>query len=104
METTNVRRQIAYEGFNNERWLMTIGFDNKVTVTCNGETRIYQIPESINITKIEHDTEYVYLYVESGKFYQFKFEIDNFLVGDIYRTSTGEFLDTFAHHVFGEEL
>ena len=101
METTNTRRQIAYEGFNNERWLMTIGFDNEVTVTCNGETRVYSIPEPI--TKIEHETEYVYLYVEGGKFYQFKFEVEDFLVGDIF-TNEGDHIKEFASHVFGEDV
>ena len=101
METTNTRRQIAYEGFNQQRWLMTIGFNNIITVTCNGETRKYRIEEPV--TKIEHDTEYVYLYVEGKKFYQFKFEVDNFLVGDIF-TNEGEHLNTFASHVFGEEV
>lgn len=100
METTNTRRQVAYEGFNKERWLMTIGFDNKVSITCNGETREYSIPEPI--TNIEHDTEYVFLYVEGGNFYQFKFEVENFLVGDLFNKD-GEHLNDFASHVFGED-
>lgn len=101
MKTTNVRREISYEGFNQERWLMGIGFDNKVIVTCNGETRIYQIPESINIIRIEHDTEYVFLYTENRNFYQFKFEVDKFLVADIF-TNEGEHIECFANHVYGE--
>jgi len=100
MKTTNTRRQIAYEGFNQERWLMTIGFDNVITVTCNGETRTYTIPEKI--VKVEHNTEYVYLYVEGNIFYQFKFEEEYFLVGDIF-TNKGEHLDSFASFVFGED-
>ena len=62
---------------------------------------MYRIEEPV--MKIEHDTEYVRLYVEGNKFYQFKFEVDNFLVGDIF-TNEGEHLDSFAAHVFGEEL
>ena len=100
-KTTNTRRSIAYEGFNNERWLMSISFDNVITVTCNGEKGTYNIPEKI--IKIEHDTEYVFIYVEGKKYYQFKFEIDYFLVGDIF-TTDGEHLDTFASHVFGEDV
>lgn len=99
METTEIRRQIAYEGFNQERWLMTIGFDNVINVVCNAESRSYEIPE--RIIKIEHDTEYVYLYVEGNMFYQFKFEFEKFLVGDVF-TNDGEFLNSFAQHVFGE--
>lgn len=96
----SVRREIAYEGFNRERWLMSIDSENVVTVTCYGETRTYKIPE--RITKIEHDTEYVFIYVEGNKFYQFKFEEGNFLVGDIF-TVEGEHIDSFASHVFGED-
>lgn len=101
MKTTNTRRQIAYEGFDKERWLMTVGFDNEVVITCNGETRTYTIPEKI--VKIQHDTEYVFLYVEGKKFYQFKFEENNFLVGDIF-TNDGEHLDSFSCYVFGEDI
>ena len=98
METTNIRREISYEGFDNDKWLMTIGFDNEMTVTCNGDYWSYSIPEPI--TKIEHDTEYVFLYVEGGKFYQFKFEVERFLVGDIF-TNDGEHIDSYACHAFG---
>ena len=100
MKTTNIRQQITYEGFNNERWIITIGFDNEVIVISNGERRTYTIPDKI--LKIQHDTEYVLLYVEGYKFYQFKFEINNFLVGDIFKNN-GEHLDSFASHVFGED-
>lgn len=99
MKTTNTRQQIAYERQNQERWLMNIGFDNVVKVISNGELRNYTIPEKI--LKIEHDTEYVRLYVEGGKLYQFKFEVDYFLVADIF-TNDGEHLDSFACYVFGE--
>jgi hypothetical protein len=99
METTNIRREISYEGFENDQWIMSIDFDGNVHITCNDDTRIYKIVEPI--TKIEHDTEYVFLYVEGGKFYQFKFEVESFLVGDIF-TNDGEHINSFASHVFGE--
>ena len=94
-------REIKYTGFNNEKWLMSIDFNGNIQVTCNDETRTYKINEPIN--KIEHDTEYVYIYVNDTqrKFYQFKFEIDSFFVGDIF-DKNDEHLDTFASHVFGE--
>ena len=101
MKTTNVRKQIAYEGFNQERWIMSIGFDNTIMVISNGEKREYLIIEPI--IKIVHETEYVFIYVEDDKFYQFKFEVDNFLVADIF-TNDGEHLDSFASHVFGENI
>ena len=94
-----MRRTISYEGFNNERWLLSVDFDNNVTVTCNGETRIYEIPKKI--LKIENNSDYVFVYVEGKEMYQFKFEINNFLVGDIF-TIEGEHIDSFASHVFGE--
>ena len=95
------RKQIAYEGFN--RWLMTIDSDNKVIVTCNGETRTYDIPEDVK--DVVEDDNYVFIYVDDDeiKFYQFKFEDGNFLVGDTF-DKEDEFLDSFACHVFGEEL
>jgi phosphomevalonate kinase len=91
-------REIKYSGFNNEEWLMTIDFDGIINVTNSNETREYKIDE--NITKIEHNTEYVFVYVEGGNFYQFKFEVDNFFVGDIF-DENGEHIDTFANYVFG---
>jgi hypothetical protein len=102
METTNIRRSIAYEGFDNDRWVMSIDFAGNVQVICNGEGREYKIHEPI--TKIEHDTEYVYLYVQDPEkqFYQFKFEVEAFLVADIFNKDD-EHLDTFASHVFGED-
>jgi len=99
METTNVRREIEYKGFDGT-WRMSITFDGEVTVTKDDESRMYSIPEPI--TRIEHDTEYVFLYVESKKFYQFKFEVDEFLVGDIFQED-GEHIDSFASHVFNED-
>lgn len=94
-----IRKQITYKGPNNQRWLMTISYDNEVTVFCDGEKRVYDIPKPI--TNIKQSDEYVYLHVEGNMIYQFKFEVDNFLVGDIY-TNDGEHLDSFASHVFGE--
>jgi hypothetical protein len=85
------------------RWLLSISREEQnVQVFCDGESRTYDIPEKIIDFKVED--EYCYLYVKNGLTYQFKFELDKFLVGDIYRTSTGEFMDTFAHHVFGEDV
>jgi len=102
METTNIRRSIAYEGFNNDRWVMSIDFEGNVHIICNGDGRQYKITEPI--TKIEHDTEYVFLYVDDPriKFYQFKFEVEAFFVGDTF-DKDDEHLDTFASHVFGED-
>ena len=103
METTNIRREISYKGFENDQWRMSIDFDGNVHITCNGDTRIYKVVEPI--TKIEHDTEYVFLYVADPriKFYQFKFEVEAFFVGDTF-DKDDEHIDCFASHVFGEEV
>jgi len=93
-------KHITFEN-NTDKWIMSIHPDGEVCVTCNGETRYYDIHTPIK--KIVHEGEYVHVDVEGGKTYQFKFEADRFLVGDIYRTSTGEMMDTFACHVFGED-
>jgi len=71
-----------------------------VEVFCDGESRTYIIPEMI--VKTEKKLEYVFIYTENNKQYQFKFEEDKFLVGDIFDMN-GEHLDTFASHVFGED-
>ena len=85
-----------------DKWIMSVYPDGEVCVTCNGETRYYDVDTPI--LDVRHEDEYVHVDVEGGKTYQFKFEADSFLVGDIYRTSTGEMQDTFACHVFGENL
>jgi hypothetical protein len=72
----------------------------EVDVFCCYEQRGYQIPD--RITKVEQEQEYIFIYVENGDYYQFKFEEGNFLVGDLFNNQ-GEFLECFASHVFGEE-
>ena len=91
--------QIAYSG-NGMRWLMTVHPDGKITTVCNGENRTYKIDDPIK--EVARDNEYVFVYIEGGNYYQFKFEENNFLVGDIY-DKDGEFVDTYACHVFGED-
>jgi hypothetical protein len=83
----------------NVRWLMSIDGQN-VQIFCDGESRTYNIPEKI--LKTRRNYEYVYIYVEGKKVYQFKFEDDKLIVGDIFDLE-GEHLDTFASQVFGED-
>jgi len=97
--SNNERRTIEYKGFDG-LWRMDIDFDHKILITKGGEAREYQIPKPI--TKIEHDTEYVFLYVEGGEFYQLKFEVENAFIGDLFNKD-GEHIDTFACHKFGED-
>ena len=96
METTNIRRVINYEGFNNERWIMSISFDNQITVTCNGESRVYKLNDIIHI---EHDTEYVTLTHPNKTFTQIKFEAGNFLVIDLFDEDS-EHIESIGSYVF----
>jgi hypothetical protein len=80
-------------------WEVVVNSNGEVVVTKCRESREYTIPEEIK--SIEATGEYIYVNVE-GKFYQFKLEMDNFLVGDIFDTD-GELIEEYACHVFGEE-
>ncbi len=73
-----------------------------LSVSKDGEEATYIIKEANN--GIEHNKGDEYFYIRTthnGFYYQFKFEGDDFLVGDIF-ADNGEFLDTFACFVFGE--
>ena len=82
------------------RWLLALD-DQNVQVFCDGESRMYTIPEPVTAFQVED--EYVFIYVEGGNYYQFKFECDKFLVGDVF-DKEGNHLNDFACHVFGEDL
>jgi len=84
---------------NGVRWLLS-QYEQTVRIFCDGESRVYDIPEKVVDFKCEN--EYVYIHVEGGNFYQFKFEVSKFLVGDIF-DKDNEFVDSFASHVFGED-
>ena len=95
MESTNIRSEIAYQG-----WDMDVTYDHKIIVRGNGEQREYTAPQPIK--KVEQDHEYVHLTFEDNGFLQFKFEEGHFLVGDLFDVE-GEHKGEFASHVFGEE-
>jgi len=97
-ETTNVRREIEYNGFDG-LWQMDVTYDHKIIVTKENESREYQLPP---ITKIEHSTEYVFLTLENNNSIQVKFEIDSFLVIDEF-DQEGELVKEIGSHVFGED-
>ena len=80
------------------RWLLSLDGQD-VQIFCNGESRTYTIPEPVIDFKVE--AEYVYIYVE-GKFYQFKFEVDKFLVVDIFHDNDDD-VESFGCYVFGED-
>ena len=99
MVTTNIRRVITYEGFNYERWVLSVLFDNSIAVVCNGERRVYKLDD---IVHIEHHIEYVTLTHPDNTFTQVKFEIDNFLVIDLFNKDS-EHIESIGCHVFGED-
>ena len=97
--------------FEYEDWKMVVNsLDNTIAVSKKGfdETRFYDIPEGIEgVAQTREFPEYVRVDTpdESAKYYVFKFENDDFFVGDIWLEGDEE--DThheeFAMHVFGEE-
>jgi len=91
-------KEISYQD-----WKMIVQEDGTVIVTKDDETRTYDIPEDVR--DVVEEDNYVFIYVDDVeiKFYQFKFEVDDFLVGDTF-DQDDEFLNTFACHVFGEEV
>lgn len=99
LEYKGIRREIIYKGFDGD-WKLVIDFNNQLTVTYNGQNRIYDL--EYNISKIKNELDYVYLEIEGGGFYQFKFEIGSFFVGDLF-DKDGTHMDSVACHVFDEE-
>lgn len=93
-ETTSVRREFDYAG-----WKATLSFDDELTVTKVGETRVYDLPR---VTKIEHNLEYIFLTHDGGVFTQVKFEEGDFLVIDRF-DKDGDHIDSVGSHVFGED-
>jgi len=97
-ETTNVRREIEYDGFDG-LWKMEVMYDHKIVVTKDDESREYQLPP---ITDIEHDSDYVFLTLENHNSVQVKFEIGSFLVIDEF-DDDGDLVKEIGSHVFGED-
>jgi hypothetical protein len=92
----SIRREIEYTGFDGV-WKMLITNDNNIIVIKDDECREYSLPSTP--TSIEHDCEYVTLTFEDGSFYQCKFEVNSFFVGDKF-DSDEEHVESFANHEF----
>lgn len=92
-----ITKQIEYKGFDG-LWKLDINYDT-IVIKKNGQHRIYPLND---ITKVEHDNEYVFLSKYGGGFYQLKFEHDNFLVIDEF-DEDGDHVDSIGSHVFEEE-
>ena len=91
-------KQINYDN-HGERWQMSVTPEGTVEVYCNGERRYYDLGMSVNL--VLHEEQYVYVYTDLNVF-QFKFEDNYFLVGDVLDHDF-EFLDEYAMYVFGED-
>ena len=68
----------------------------------NGDNpmRTYELHDTP--VRFEHMGEYIFLYMDDETFYQFKFEFEDFFVGD-YFDADGELIEEFAMWVFGVE-
>ena len=91
--------------FTHEGWQMIVHEDGTIKVTKDTETREYKISEPMSRIEQEKDyPEYVRIDVQDDEigYYLFKFEFDNFFVGDKW-TEDNVHLGEYAMHVFGEE-
>jgi hypothetical protein len=97
-------------------WVMDVYQDGTVQVKRCGEVREYNLPKIVEVKRgVEcldkelidesmraYMESYVVITAVDGLTYQFKFEEENFLVGDIIDLDD-EHVGEFAMHVFGEE-
>jgi hypothetical protein len=97
-------------------WVMDVYEDGTVQVKRCREVREYNLPQVTKVIHgasddlkatmdedhIEYMKNYVFMHTVDGMIYQFKFEEENFLVGDII-DENDEVVDEFAMHVFGED-
>ena len=91
--------------FKYNNWQMIVHEDGTIEVTILGEVREYKISEPMSRIEQEKDyPQYVRIDVQDDKigYYLFKFEDNDFFVGDIW-TEDNEHIEEFAMHVFGEE-
>jgi hypothetical protein len=74
-----------------------------LTITKGKESREYDIKEKIvSVDYVEGD-EYFYIRTFGRTYYAFKFEVDNFFVGDKFYNLNDEFAEGYASFQFGEE-
>jgi len=81
-------------------WKLSLNSNRLITITNLGESREYDVAE---IVEVKQEDEYVFLQHGDNAFTQIKFEVDNFLVIDLF-DKNGELLREIGSHVFGEEL
>lgn len=87
---------------NHNGWtVLLIGTD--LIIYKNEEQRTYKIKEDNNGLEYKEGEEYFYIRTKKGFYYQFKFEENNFFVGDKFRDDD-EYLETISMYTFGEEV
>lgn len=85
---------------NHNGWtVLFLGKD--LIVYKNGEQRTYKIKEKNGGLEHKEGEDYFYIRTEKGFYYQFKFEENNFLVGDKFKDNN-EHIGEYASHVFEE--
>lgn len=89
-------RKIEHDG-----WLLEITTPTTIVVTKLGESREYNVATIVEANHDEDMEEYVYLTHPDNAFTQVKFEVDNFLVIDLFDVN-GNHLTSIGSHVFGE--
>lgn len=89
-------RKIEHDG-----WQLEITSPTTIVVTKLGESREYNVATIVEVNQDEDMEEYVYLTHPDNAFTQVKFEVDNFLVIDLFNV-VGEHLMGIGSHVFGE--
>ena len=93
------------QGLTYNQWTMIINTDNNTVEVSNDNTnpdytRVYDIPGTIKA--VERTNEYVLIWLDDSYHYQFKFEDNEMLVGDLF-DENGEEVDMVACFVFGED-
>ena len=89
------------EKINYEGWQLEITSPTTTVVTKLGESREYNVATIVDVNQDEDMEDYVYLTHGDNAFTQVKFEVDNFLVIDLFDVN-GKFLMSVGSHVFGE--
>jgi hypothetical protein len=93
---------MIFKKFTYGDWELEVTSDNSISVYNSGEFREYTLDKIVEAKQSDELYEYVYFEHENETFTQVKFEIDNFLVIDLF-DKDGEFLEEIGSHVFGED-
>ena len=88
-----ITTRLEYDG-----WKLMVNFET-IIIQKNGEYRTYDINDIEEVKTEKEYPEYVYLHRADGSYYQVKFDVDNFLVIDLF-DKDNEFIDSIGSYVF----